>query len=726
MKRSAIKITIFYLVFGSLWILVTNNIEVPHYIDFKTFLNYKGLFFIFFTSLVLYILLSRAEMMNKRIVKNLRESVHLKTFAEQSLREERNILRAIIDNIPDFIYVKDANNNQILSNKALWELLGSTSEEQTLGRNVDQFLRPDMAQSFEDEDKKIMDNKVAFVNNQRTFYHKDGGSQLLLVTRVPILDDRGNCTGLVGISKDITEIQRKFNRDQLVQKVIHNFSSFENLDDGLQSAIEIIANVFRFEIAEAWMADDTLETISLKAKWSERAENYFTERRTKMPFGDGIMGLTCKIGETKVWRDIQNNPNLLEKDFAKQQNLNDAVLIPIKYQGAINAMLVFLTTSFKDDENEVFDLLQEISGQLGFHIDKKKSELKLKEFNDQINAILENINDGFTSFDEHWKITYWNKAAETIFSIPREKMVGQNLLEIVSEQDDYRFLKVYRQVFKSQKAAHFEQPIPSRGLYLAISVYPTKEGLSVFFKDITEVKTLDAERRKRMNELNSKNAELEHFAYIASHDLQEPLRMVTSFLTQIERKYNDLLDDKGRQYIHFAVDGAVRMRKIILDLLEYSRAGKEAFEDEMTDVSDIINSIINLNSTLFEENNVQLTSDELPVIIAKKPMIRQLFQNIIINAIRYSRAGIPSEIHISYKEFQDNHQFSIKDNGIGIAEEYFNKIFILFQRLHSERNIGGTGLGLAISKKIVEAHEGQIWVESEVDKGTTFYFTIKK
>ena len=726
MKRSAIKITIFYLVFGSLWILVTNNIEVPHYIDFITFLNYKGLFFIFFTSLVLYILLSRAEMMNKRIVKNLRESVHLKTFAEQSLREERNILRAIIDNIPDFIYVKDANNNQILSNKALWELLGSTSEEQTLGRNVDQFLRPDMAQSFEDEDKKIMDNKVAFVNNQRTFYHKDGGSQLLLVTRVPILDDRGNCTGLVGISKDITEIQRKFNRDQLVQKVIHNFSSFENLDDGLQSAIEIIANVFRFEIAEAWMADDTLETISLKAKWSERAENYFTERRTKMPFGDGIMGLTCKIGETKVWRDIQNNPNLLEKDFAKQQNLNDAVLIPIKYQGAINAMLVFLTTSFKDDENEVFDLLQEISGQLGFHIDKKKSELKLKEFNDQINAILENINDGFTSFDEHWKITYWNKAAETIFSIPREKMVGQNLLEIVSEQDDYRFLKVYRQVFKSQKAAHFEQPIPSRGLYLAISVYPTKEGLSVFFKDITEVKTLDAERRKRMNELNSKNAELEHFAYIASHDLQEPLRMVTSFLTQIERKYNDLLDDKGRQYIHFAVDGAVRMRKIILDLLEYSRAGKEAFEDEMTDVSDIINSIINLNSTLFEENNVQLTSDELPVIIAKKPMIRQLFQNIIINAIRYSRAGIPSEIHISYKEFQDNHQFSIKDNGIGIAEEYFNKIFILFQRLHSERNIGGTGLGLAISKKIVEAHEGQIWVESEVDKGTTFYFTIKK
>lgn len=726
MKRSAIKITIFYLVFGSLWILVTNNIEVPHYIDFITFLNYKGLFFIFFTSLVLYILLSRAEMMNKRIVKNLRESVHLKTFAEQSLREERNILRAIIDNIPDFIYVKDANNNQILSNKALWELLGSTSEEQTLGRNVDQFLRPDMAQSFEDEDKKIMDNKVAFVNNQRTFYHKDGGSQLLLVTRVPILDDRGNCTGLVGISKDITEIQRKFNRDQLVQKVIHNFSSFENLDDGLQSAIEIIANVFRFEIAEAWMADDTLETISLKAKWSERAENYFTERRTKMPFGDGIMGLTCKIGETKVWRDIQNNPNLLEKDFAKQQNLNDAVLIPIKYQGAINAMLVFLTTSFKDDENEVFDLLQEISGQLGFHIDKKKSELKLKEFNDQINAILENINDGFTSFDEHWKITYWNKAAETIFSIPREKMVGQNLLEIVSEQDDYRFLKVYRQVFKSQKAAHFEQPIPSRGLYLAISVYPTKEGLSVFFKDITEVKTLDAERRKRMNELNSKNAELEHFAYIASHDLQEPLRMVTSFLTQIERKYNDLLDDKGRQYIHFAVDGAVRMRKIILDLLEYSRAGKEAFEDEMTDVSDIINSIINLNSTLFEENNVQLTTDELPVIIAKKPMIRQLFQNIIINAIRYSRAGIPSEIHISYKEFQDNHQFSIKDNGIGIAEEYFNKIFILFQRLHSERNIGGTGLGLAISKKIVEAHEGQIWVESEVDKGTTFYFTIKK
>ncbi len=726
MKRSAIKITIIYLVFGVVWILVTNNIELPHYIDFKTFLNYKGLFFVFFTSLVLYISLNKAELINKRIVKNLRESVHLKTIAEQSLREERNILRAIIDNIPDLIYVKDANNNQILSNKALWELLGSNSEEQTLGRNVDQFLRPDVAQSYEDQDTKIMEKKVPMINSQQTFHHKDGGSQLLLVTRVPLLDDRGNCTGLVGISKDITEIQRKFNRDQLVQKVIHNFSSFENLDDGLQSAIEIIANAFRFEIAEAWIADDTLETISLKAKWSEREENYFADHRTKLPVGEGLIGVTCQIGETKVWRNIQNNPNLLQKEFAKQQNLNDAILIPIKYQGAINAMLVFLTASFVDDETEVVDLLQEISGQLGFHIDKKKSELKLKEFNDQINAILENINDGFTSFDEHWKITYWNKAAESIFSIPREKMVGKNLLEIVSEHDDYRFLKVYRQVFDSQKPAHFEQLIPTRNLSLAISVYPSKEGLSVFFKDITEIKNLDAERRKRMNELNSKNAELEHFAYIASHDLQEPLRMVTSFLTQIERKYNDLLDDKGRQYIHFAVDGAVRMRKIILDLLEYSRAGKEAFDDEKVDVAEIINSIINLNSTLFEENNVQLTTDELPAIIAKKPMIRQLFQNIIINAIRYSRAGIPPEIHISYKEFPEKHQFSIKDNGMGIAEEFFNKIFILFQRLHNERNIGGTGLGLAISKKIVEAHEGQIWVESEVDKGTTFYFTIKK
>lgn len=726
MKNYARKITLIYLIMGSLWMMITNNITLPDYVDFTAYHVYKGMFFITVTTPILYFLLHQTEIVTKRIVRNLKETIVQKSAIERQLRAERNILRTIIDNIPDYIYIKDVNNNQVLSNKSLWELVGASKEEDTLDQNLNQYLLPEMAAIFQDDDLRVIKNKEGVENSPHTFHQVSGEIQNLLVTKVPLFDEKGNCTGIVGISRDISKLQRKIDREQLVSKIIQKFGNSLKLEDGLQTTIAEIANTFDFKIAEAWLVDEHQTSLNLKAKHSKNNEEYFGNHRTRLPVGKGIIGHACEMGVIKVLRNIQDNPYLQQKEFAQAKNLNDAIVIPIKYKDEVVAVFIFLTSNFQDDEIEVNNLLEDISSQLGFHIDKKKNEIKLIEFNQQINAILENIHDGFISFNENWKITYWNKAAEVIFNISRETMVGRNLLDIVNEDDNYRFLKVYRQVFKSQKPAHFEQEIIARDLWLAISVYPTKDGLSVFFKDITDVKNLDTERRKRLSELNSKNAELEQFAYIASHDLQEPLRMVTSFLTQIERKYTDLLDEKGKQYIHFAVDGAVRMRKIILDLLEYSRTGKEAFKDESVDIEEIVSSIVNLNSTLFSEKNVVLRTENLPTIRAKKPLIRQLFQNIIINAIRYSKVDTTPEIVISCEEFPSKWQFSVTDNGIGIAPEYHQKIFVLFQRLHSERHIGGTGLGLAISKKIIETHEGEIWIDSQVDVGTTFYFTIKK
>nr|MCU0386538.1 ATP-binding protein [Flavihumibacter sp.] len=216
------------------------------------------------------------------------------------------------------------------------------------------------------------------------------------------------------------------------------------------------------------------------------------------------------------------------------------------------------------------------------------------------------------------------------------------------------------------------------------------------------------------------------FAFIASHDLQEPLRMVSSFLQLVEKRYKDKLDETGRQYIQYAVSGAERMKKLINDLLAYSRLENKAVELTEVDMKQVLNeAVTNLQETI-AENHAIVEIDTMPVL-AKGNFsgLVQLLQNLIGNAIKY-RSELPPEIMISAKEENNYWQFAVKDNGIGIESDYFEKIFVIFQRLHNMSEYSGTGIGLAICKKIVEQHSGKIWVYSTENEGSTFYFTIKK
>lgn len=237
---------------------------------------------------------------------------------------------------------------------------------------------------------------------------------------------------------------------------------------------------------------------------------------------------------------------------------------------------------------------------------------------------------------------------------------------------------------------------------------------------------LNLDLKKRAKELAISNAELEQFAYVASHDLQEPLRMVTSFLTQLEKKYGEVLDEKGLLYIDFAVDGAKRMRQIILDLLEFSRVGRTEDKLEAVDINDVLDDVKHLYRKKISDKKVNIIAETLPVIEAPKSPIRQVFQNLISNAIKYSKEGVSPEINIKYKETEDFWEFTIQDNGIGIEQEYFDRIFVIFQRLHRREEYSGTGMGLAVTKKIIENLGGKIWLESREEEGTTFHFTISK
>ncbi|MBC7382093.1 MAG: PAS domain S-box protein [Bacteroidia bacterium] len=237
---------------------------------------------------------------------------------------------------------------------------------------------------------------------------------------------------------------------------------------------------------------------------------------------------------------------------------------------------------------------------------------------------------------------------------------------------------------------------------------------------------LNEDLKKRAEELAISNKELEQFAYVASHDLQEPLRMVSSFLTQLEKKYKDILDDKAKQYIYFAVDGATRMRKIILDLLEYSRVGKREHEYDRVNMNELLFGVAQLNRTIMEEKGAILDWKNLPVIEARKTQIQQVIQNLIGNALKYQHPNTKPLIVIRSIETDTHWQFEITDNGIGIDPQFFDKIFAVFQRLHNKDEYSGTGIGLAICKKIVENHDGKMWVECDPGKGCSFYFTISR
>lgn len=363
----------------------------------------------------------------------------------------------------------------------------------------------------------------------------------------------------------------------------------------------------------------------------------------------------------------------------------------------------------------------------------KSNEGIVKKILEERNTILESIRDAFFAVDKDWVVTYWNNSAELVLHKTKAEALNNYLWDIFPESVNSFSHKKYIEAIETNHAVHFEDHYDLLNKWYEISAYPSEGGLTVYFKDITERKIselmlndLNISLHQQAKELRDSNAELEQFAYVASHDLQEPLRMVTSFLTQLERKYNDILDEKGRKYIHFAVDGAKRMRQIILDLLEFSRVGRFGSETEEVNMDTVIEQIIFLYHKQIEEQNATITYKNLPTFHSYLAPIRQLFQNLISNALKYTDPKIAPKISITYKETDVDYIFAVKDNGIGIDTAYFEKIFIIFQRLHHKEEYSGTGMGLAITKKIVENLGGRIWLESKEGEGSTFYFNLVK
>lgn len=356
-----------------------------------------------------------------------------------------------------------------------------------------------------------------------------------------------------------------------------------------------------------------------------------------------------------------------------------------------------------------------------------------KKFNEDI---LNNIPTDIAVFSPDHNYIFLNKHAIQNDEI-RNWMIKKNDFDYARMKgiDDSMAKKrwdIFEEAVGQKKTIQWidEHKIPDGTVnYVLRNFYPFFENDSLQFVigyglDISERKFIEIQLNEALESIKKTNSELEQFAYVASHDLQEPLRMVTSFLSQLEKKYGESLDEKAKEYIYYALDGAKRMRLIILDLLEYSRAGKSNEKLKDVDINNVIQEIEILHSRQILDLNASIKKINLPILNTHKTPIRQVFQNLISNALKYHKSGIPPEITITCYPEKSHWHFVVSDNGIGIEQAYHDKIFVIFQRLHSKEEYSGTGIGLAITKKIIESIGGSIWLNSEKNMGSEFHFTI--
>jgi signal transduction histidine kinase len=269
------------------------------------------------------------------------------------------------------------------------------------------------------------------------------------------------------------------------------------------------------------------------------------------------------------------------------------------------------------------------------------------------------------------------------------------------------------------------------GVMVLFAYQPLPEDLAPALGAIADALAQGLQRRRaeleldaRVTELARSNAELEQFAYVASHDLQEPLRMVASFSELLARRYQGQLDEKAHRYIQFAVDGVTRMQRLIQDLLAFSRVGTQGQPPTATDSQLVLGRALGNLAAAIAERGARVTADPLPTVRADEIQLEQLLQNLIGNALKFCAPDVSPRIHLSARREGSEWIFSVRDNGIGIEPLYFDRIFVIFQRLHGKERYPGTGMGLAICKKIVERHGGRIWVESTPGQGSTFSFTL--
>jgi two-component system CheB/CheR fusion protein len=632
---------------------------------------------------------------------------------EEKLKQSEEQFRGAFNYSAIGMTLVSLNGKWLEVNNSFCEMIGY-SKQDLLATDFQSITHPDdLAQDLEVL-KNLVDRKIKTYPLEKRYLHKKGNIIWVSIVVSMVLDRNDKPLHIIAQIRDITEKKKS---EEELQK---SHELLKKLTDRLPIA------VCQFEMTKEGKM--TIPFIS------GAIEQIFPDPTIEQLKTDAA--LTSKNIHPL---DLENYLLSIEES---RQNLTDW---NIEFRGIVDSKIKWIKgysrPEKKDDEKIVWH------GYLEDITERKLIEENIRISNERYEIVAKATNDAIYDWDlKTGEITRTGDGLKTLFGYDTadaneepnfwEKRIHPDDLEESNDKLKFHFNQTNNHFcqheYRFKKADGRYAFVHDKGYIIrnkngeAIRMIGATQDITHRIETEILLKKLNINLEKRAEELAVSNTELEKFAYIASHDLQEPLRMITSFLNLLEQKYKDQLDDKAKQYIHFAIDGAVRMRKIILDLLEYSMVGRDTNETELVNTDELLFEAVQLNRKVIEEKNALIEWGDLPTINGHRSSIQQLFQNLIGNSLKYQKNEVKPIITISAIETKTHWQFSFSDNGIGIDQKFFEKIFILFHRLHNKDEYSGTGIGLAICKKIVENHGGKIWVESTLGNGCKFNFTIVK
>ncbi len=610
---------------------------------------------------------------------------------EEALKETEEKLWSVLNAANESIYLFDREGRLTITNATGLRRLKKTTEKEIIGHHLSEFMPEELAMRRQARLDEVFRTGVPLE------FEDERGGLIFAHNFYPVFKDK-EVSNVVTYSIDITERKE-------AEKELHRTKNY----------LESLINYASAPII-VWNHENEIQLF-----------NHAFERLTGYSSAD-VVGKKL---------DLLFPRTSLEESNAKiklslTENLQTIEIPIITSKNEIRTILWNSANIYDNDNNTVLSTIAQ-----GNDITERiKAETEVSKSKEKLDIALESGNIGIWEWDIREDKFEWDKRMG--------KMLGSESGSASNSFSDFERYIYDDDVLHFRNLIHrtIEEDIPFELIYRIkhqkgdISYISTKaslekntEGVPVKMTgvcfDITDMKRGTEQALFTLNEdLQRSNKELEQFAYVASHDLQEPLRMVSSFTQLLALRYKDKLDKEAQEFIKFAVDGAARMQNLINDLLEYSRIGTRGKNLVVIDMNNILGQAIYNLSINIKDKAALVTNDELPDVSADGGQMVQLFQNLIGNALKF--CGTPPRIHISCKEEKDFYLFSVKDNGIGIEPEYNERIFHIFQRLHPKDEYGGTGIGLAICRRIVERHGGKIWVGSKSGEGTVFNFTIKK
>ena len=616
----------------------------------------------------------------------------------------------------------------ILNMKECVLILDNDSEKVTITYCNDSFLQETGYQLEEIIDKdpnvlfgrktsnKIINEFIASIiteqpyENELLIYSKYGVKNWYSINLSPIINPDGRRNSIV-VATNITLKKQESEKKIYYEKIRTIFRQNNNLKSSLNDLLSLFARTNDFLYVEFWCVSvdkKRLNRVSTYAK--STGLNPFSENSgSSVLIDEGLPGKTLQ-GQSIEFIDNCKN------QVVHHQKINSIFGIPIfSNQEAVGVILVYKEECFDKNIHEfsVYPGLTEFIG----------NEVTRKQLEQELSLVINFAPDTIAILDEDLNFVKINNAFSLFTGMSESEIINQNLFELIHPEDLDHYKNSFQFEVNDLEAHTFDVRYKIKGNIEWLSWTFTKFKESRIYlciaKNVTGTKQIEYE-------LRNVNKELEQFAYIASHDLQEPLRMVTSFLTLLESKYENQLDDKAKQYIFYAVDGAKRMRQIIVDLLEFSRIGAGETLEEKISPMEIFKEVELLFSQKIKEQNAIVNYNNIQPIITNKTLFRQLFSNLISNSLKYSKNDTDTSINITQKNDLNQYVFEISDNGIGIDKKDFERIFQLFNRLHTKEEYSGTGLGLAICKKILDTLNGTIEIQSEKGIGSTFIITIPK